>query len=272
MRTFARMCTSLIEEAEAINWYAQRLAVERDTAPPRSCATRRTRSSSTSAWTSSTCSGAAALAHGRPADPVPGGRHPRARGGGRGGRGRRQRGRGQRGGRRRVGRRRPAPRRRPSGSLGIGGLRGARDEPPAPRACADHRRRLEELEEEARQHLTVHLAARKLVDFSGPHGWERSATNLGRTEPLSPAPVEDVDARRRRVLPLVETRALVQPLARGARARRQGRRRRRPRPARRRRPPDRAGREHRGLPRLAEAGITGSPRRRRTTRSRSPTT
>jgi hypothetical protein len=32
VRTFARVCTSLIEEAEAINWYAQRLAVERDTA------------------------------------------------------------------------------------------------------------------------------------------------------------------------------------------------------------------------------------------------
>jgi uncharacterized protein len=30
VRTFARMCTSLIEEAEAINWYAQRLAIERD--------------------------------------------------------------------------------------------------------------------------------------------------------------------------------------------------------------------------------------------------
>jgi hypothetical protein len=29
-RTFARLCTSLIEEAEAIGWYAQRLAVERD--------------------------------------------------------------------------------------------------------------------------------------------------------------------------------------------------------------------------------------------------
>ena len=29
-RTFARICTSLIEEAEAINWYEQRLAVERD--------------------------------------------------------------------------------------------------------------------------------------------------------------------------------------------------------------------------------------------------
>jgi hypothetical protein len=30
IRTFARMCTSLIEEAEAIGWYAQRLALEGD--------------------------------------------------------------------------------------------------------------------------------------------------------------------------------------------------------------------------------------------------
>jgi hypothetical protein len=29
-RTFARICTSLIEEAEAIGWYEQRLAVEKD--------------------------------------------------------------------------------------------------------------------------------------------------------------------------------------------------------------------------------------------------
>ncbi|MDX6399267.1 MAG: uncharacterized protein QOJ43_2675 [Gaiellaceae bacterium] len=29
-RTFARMCTSLIEEAEAIGWYEQRLALEKD--------------------------------------------------------------------------------------------------------------------------------------------------------------------------------------------------------------------------------------------------
>jgi hypothetical protein len=29
-RTFARLCTSLIEEAEAIGWYEQRLAVEAD--------------------------------------------------------------------------------------------------------------------------------------------------------------------------------------------------------------------------------------------------
>ena len=63
------------------------------------------------------------------------------------------------------------------------------------------------LEEEARQQLVVSLAARKLIDFSGPHGWERSATNLGRTEPLGAAPVEGVDAHRRRVLALVEARA-----------------------------------------------------------------
>jgi uncharacterized protein len=30
VRTFARINTSLIEEAEAINWYEQRLAVEQD--------------------------------------------------------------------------------------------------------------------------------------------------------------------------------------------------------------------------------------------------
>ncbi len=29
-RTFARMITSLIEEAEAINWYEQRISVEKD--------------------------------------------------------------------------------------------------------------------------------------------------------------------------------------------------------------------------------------------------
>ncbi len=29
-RTFARMCASLIEEAEAIGWYEQRLALEQD--------------------------------------------------------------------------------------------------------------------------------------------------------------------------------------------------------------------------------------------------
>lgn len=63
------------------------------------------------------------------------------------------------------------------------------------------------LDDEARERLRGPLAARRLVDFSGPHGWQRSATNLGRTE-LLPTPNGDgVTARRRRVLPLAELRA-----------------------------------------------------------------
>lgn len=64
-----------------------------------------------------------------------------------------------------------------------------------------------ELDEEARERLTPALAARKLVDFSGPHGWEYSATNLGRVTPIKAAPCEGVVGVQRRVLPLVEARA-----------------------------------------------------------------
>ncbi len=63
------------------------------------------------------------------------------------------------------------------------------------------------LDGEARQRLTPALAARRLVDFSGPHGWEHSATNLGRTERLAASPHEGVAAVRRRVLALAELRA-----------------------------------------------------------------
>ena len=64
------------------------------------------------------------------------------------------------------------------------------------------------LDEEARERLGVLLAARKLVDFAGPHGWEYSATNLGRVAPVAKAPCDGVVALQRRVLPLVEVRAL----------------------------------------------------------------
>jgi uncharacterized linocin/CFP29 family protein len=63
------------------------------------------------------------------------------------------------------------------------------------------------LDEEARERLTPALAARKLVDFSAAHGWEHSATNLGRIRPLQSAPADGVRAAQRRVLPLVELRA-----------------------------------------------------------------
>jgi uncharacterized linocin/CFP29 family protein len=63
------------------------------------------------------------------------------------------------------------------------------------------------IDEEARERLSPALAARKLVDFAGPRGWEASATNLGRTEPLRDAPAEGVVAAQRRVLQLAELRA-----------------------------------------------------------------
>jgi uncharacterized linocin/CFP29 family protein len=63
------------------------------------------------------------------------------------------------------------------------------------------------LDDEARQRLAPALAARKLVDFAGPHGWSHSATNLGRTSPLPSAPGEGVTGLQRRVLALVEARA-----------------------------------------------------------------
>jgi uncharacterized linocin/CFP29 family protein len=63
------------------------------------------------------------------------------------------------------------------------------------------------LDDEARDRLGVALAARKMVDFSGPHGWSHSATNLGRIDAVDSAPCEGVTAVARRVLPLVEVRA-----------------------------------------------------------------
>ncbi|MFI5086641.1 MAG: family 1 encapsulin nanocompartment shell protein [Actinomycetales bacterium] len=62
------------------------------------------------------------------------------------------------------------------------------------------------LDQEAKDRLTVALGARRLIDFSGPHGWTYSATNLGRTDPVTKAPASGVRALRRRVLPLTEVR------------------------------------------------------------------
>jgi uncharacterized linocin/CFP29 family protein len=63
------------------------------------------------------------------------------------------------------------------------------------------------IDDEARERLSPALAARKLVDFSGPHGWEYSATDLGRVVDVSEPPCKGVTGRQRRVLPLLEVRA-----------------------------------------------------------------
>ncbi|HEY3670901.1 MAG TPA: family 1 encapsulin nanocompartment shell protein, partial [Acidimicrobiia bacterium] len=62
------------------------------------------------------------------------------------------------------------------------------------------------IDEEARSRLAAQLAARKLVDFVGPSGWEYSATPLGRTIDVD-SPFDAVVARQRTVLPVVELRA-----------------------------------------------------------------
>ena len=63
------------------------------------------------------------------------------------------------------------------------------------------------IDEEARDRLKPGLAARKLVDFDGPKGWEHSATSLGRVADAEISPLDQVEGRVRRVLPLVEVRA-----------------------------------------------------------------
>jgi uncharacterized linocin/CFP29 family protein len=63
-----------------------------------------------------------------------------------------------------------------------------------------------QIEDEAKSRLVTHLAARKLVDLTGPHGWGHSSTDLGRVSEVT-GPAEGVSATQRRVLPLVELRA-----------------------------------------------------------------
>jgi uncharacterized linocin/CFP29 family protein len=63
------------------------------------------------------------------------------------------------------------------------------------------------IDEEARERLLPGLATRRLVDFSGPHGWEYSTTNLGRVERANVSELKGVEANRRIVLALIELRS-----------------------------------------------------------------
>lgn len=62
------------------------------------------------------------------------------------------------------------------------------------------------IEDEVKPKITMYLAARRLVDFDGPHGWSHPATNLGRSDPIAGLS-EGLAGARRRVLPLIELRA-----------------------------------------------------------------
>jgi len=63
----------------------------------------------------------------------------------------------------------------------------------------------EVIETEAKTRLTTHLAARKLIDFDGPHGWTHSAVNLGHVDSIA-GPAAGAEVRTRRVMPLIEVR------------------------------------------------------------------
>jgi uncharacterized linocin/CFP29 family protein len=81
-----------------------------------------------------------------------------------------------------------------------------------------------QIDDEARRVLALHLAGRKLVDFSGPHGWQLGGVNTGRLQHLEHDTVAGVGHAIRDVRPLVELRSpIVLPIleldyaARGAR-------------------------------------------------------
>ena len=64
-----------------------------------------------------------------------------------------------------------------------------------------------EIETQARQILTGHLSARRMVNVEGPRGWDFSAVNLGRVSAADSEPVDGVRWGVRAVQPLVEARA-----------------------------------------------------------------
>jgi uncharacterized linocin/CFP29 family protein len=65
----------------------------------------------------------------------------------------------------------------------------------------------EQIDEEARRVLKLHLAGRKLVDFSGPHGWTLGGVNTGRLQLIEKGPIPGVSHAVRDVQPLVEVRS-----------------------------------------------------------------
>ncbi len=66
-----------------------------------------------------------------------------------------------------------------------------------------------QIDDEARRVLKLHLSGRKVVDFSGPHGWKFAAVNTGRLSAIEHGPVEQVTHAVRDVHPLIELRTPI---------------------------------------------------------------
>jgi uncharacterized linocin/CFP29 family protein len=63
-----------------------------------------------------------------------------------------------------------------------------------------------EVDHQAAEILKLHLAARRLMDFEGPLGWDHSAIDLGDVEPLEGNTADGAKVQRRVVRPLIELR------------------------------------------------------------------
>lgn len=67
----------------------------------------------------------------------------------------------------------------------------------------------EEIESEARSRLTPQLAARRVSDWSGPHGWRADRLSIGRVNDIAGPPggsTGEVQTAQRRILPYSEIR------------------------------------------------------------------
>ena len=85
----------------------------------------------------------------------------------------------------------------------------------------------EEIQSEARDRLTAQLAARRLTDWSGPHGWQEDRLSVGRTADIAGPPggsvTAEVQTAQRRVLayaeikvPFTVSRREIDDIQRGA--------------------------------------------------------
>jgi uncharacterized linocin/CFP29 family protein len=64
-----------------------------------------------------------------------------------------------------------------------------------------------QIDEEATRSIKHFMAARRLVDLTGPLGWNHSAVDVGRVDPLDSGALDGVESAVRKVMPLVELRS-----------------------------------------------------------------
>lgn len=65
----------------------------------------------------------------------------------------------------------------------------------------------QEIDELAAETVKRNISARKVVDFSGPHGWELGAVNEGRLDVSNADTTEGIGWGKRKVLPMIEIRS-----------------------------------------------------------------